>query len=176
MRDSLFGVETSDTGPSQGPSYDFTESGAMKRDSPALIFVLALAAYALSCYGVEHLRPGSATYFDQLADSFLQGRLDLADSSTTYDLTEKGGRWYVPFPPLPALLLTPWVALMGLARANPLLLSIIMGALSVLFVSRLLDALAGRGLGPQERSGRRWLTLLFALGCVHWQVATDGAV
>lgn len=176
-RDSLSRVPPTDTSTQTEEAAPPNVAGqGDHRDAPWLVFFAALLAYTATCYGVEHTHPGSSAYFDLLADAFLHGRLHLVDPPTNYDLTEHGGRWYVPFPPLPALLLMPWMAFMGLARTNPLALSIVMGAASVMFVSRMLDALAARGAAPERRADRRWLVLLFALGCVHWQVVSDGAV
>src|SRR5689334_3840923 len=80
----------------------------------AAVLAAAAAIYWLSAALLRRANPPLTAYFDQLADAFLHGQLYLAAPPATDDLTLYGGRWYVPFPPLPALLLLPWVAIGGL--------------------------------------------------------------
>lgn len=117
--------------------------------------------------------PQSA-YFDHLASEFLHGRLCLRDPPGTRDLTQHDGRWYVPFPPLPAMLMLPTVAVLG--GVNTVAFSIVCGAASVALVYRLLSEIARRGLLDAARGDAVWLTVLFAVGCVHWYVAVEGSV
>jgi len=141
----------------------------------AVVALLALLAYGGCAWLLGRTTPAASAYFDHLADAFLHGRLHLAPPPSEYDLTQHEGRWYVPFPPLPALLLTPWVAVMGLARTNALYLSLLAGALNVALVWRLLGALlvAERRL---SMGARTWLTMLFAFSSTHWLMAMDGSV
>ena len=53
-------------------------------------------------------------YFDHLAAAFLDGQLYLEDPPGDSDLTRYNDRWYVPFPPLAAVLMLPWVAAFGI--------------------------------------------------------------
>src|SRR3954468_15423186 len=56
-------------------------------------------------------------HFALLADAWLQGRLDLGGPPPAYtgnnDFASFGGRWFVSFPPFPALLIAPFVKLAG---------------------------------------------------------------
>ncbi len=74
---------------------------------------LAVAAGALYlATGQDHgaAAPLSDDPFVPLARAFLAGRLDLIQSMPWLELVPRaGGGWYVPFPPLPALLLVPIV-------------------------------------------------------------------
>ncbi|HMR80648.1 MAG TPA: hypothetical protein PKD61_36310, partial [Polyangiaceae bacterium] len=58
-------------------------------------------------------------HFALLAESWLQGRLDLGGPPPAYaqnnDFASFEGKWYVTFPPFPAILLVPWVKLGGSA-------------------------------------------------------------
>jgi hypothetical protein len=142
--------------------------------------VLAAFIAALGLYGgtalVADAPAPSTSYYDLLAASFLDGRLDLADPPSTEDLTPHGGRWYVAFPPLPALLLVPVVALIGAGGRTAVWFSVVIGALNVALVCAFLLALVERAeIGP-PRSAVPWLTLLFGAGTVHWYLAPDGAV
>jgi hypothetical protein len=56
-------------------------------------------------------------HFALLADAWRHGRLDLGGPPPSYtgnnDFSQAGGKWFVVFPPFPALLLLPLVALRG---------------------------------------------------------------
>jgi len=92
------------------------------------------------------------------------------------DLTPHGGRWYVPFPPAPALLLAPLVALRGVDGVSTPLVSAVGGATAVLLVFLTLQAAAARGLLATRWRDHMWLAAMFAVGSVFWVVATDGTV
>lgn len=138
--------------------------------------LLALAVYAATAWQAYTLRKPKEAYFDALADAFLHGRLHLDAPRARHDLTLHDGRWYVPFPPLPALLLMPPVALLGVERVNPIGLALAASALNVGLALLLFDALRARGLVPLSRAGACWLTLAFALGTPHWSIAPLGEV
>lgn len=142
----------------------------------AVVLLVVLLAYRTTALIVGHNSSPHSAYFDHLAQAFLQGRLYLADPPLTGDLTLHNDRWYVPFPPLGAILMLPWVALFGVEGTNTVLFSIIWGSISVAILSRILDGLARRGWIKLDVAGRCWLLLLFVLGCVHWQVAMAGSV
>ena len=142
-------------------------------------FIVGLAAFALywgTARYFDHAATPDVAYFNQLADAFLQGRLYLAEPSNTHDLTLHGGKWYVPFPPLPALLMLPWVAWQGVASLNTVCFAALFGALNVMLIFLLLSALARRQWTQLSTADNLWLTLLFGLGCVHWYMATIGSV
>ena len=109
------------------------------------IFVIALGVYwgTASWFG-KTATPDTA-YFNDLADAFLHGQLYLAQPPANHDLTQYQGHWYVPFPPLPALLMLPWVALAGSPAIKTVLFCAIFGALNVTFIHLLLAALSRRG-------------------------------
>ncbi|MCW5874089.1 MAG: hypothetical protein KIS88_05535 [Anaerolineales bacterium] len=141
-----------------------------------LCFILALAAYLIPVALWERAYTPSAAYFNLLAEAFVQGRLYLIDPPTTIDLTLHNGQWYVPFPPLPALLMLPWVALFGVGSLNTVVFTAVLGAASVVLVFLILNELARRGWTQLSTSDNLWLTLLFGLGSVHWYMATLGEV
>ncbi len=140
------------------------------------VFLAALAVYAVTLLAGGMLRQTGVVYFDELAAAFLRGELHLATPSQRHDLSSFGGRWYVPFPPLPALLLLPWVATGGVSAVNSVVFSVLCGAVSIAAVDAMLAALAGRGLAPRRWRDRVWLTALFGFGSVHWTVSILGSV
>jgi hypothetical protein len=141
-----------------------------------VIFVLALAVYWGTAVWFGKTDTPDTAYFNHLADAFLNGKLYLAQPPSTHDLTQYHERWYVPFPPLPALLMIPWVALSGLPNVQTVLFCAIFGALNVTLVYLLLEALSQHGWSKLSTTDNLWLTALFGLGSVHWYMATTGSV
>lgn len=150
--------------------------GRWSRWIPLVLFVAALAAYAAPALWSGRTASPPTAYFDRLAGAFLSGRLDLEAPPSTEDLTFDHDRWYVAFPPVPALLLLPWVAWKGVAGTSTVWFSVLLGATNVVLIHGLLRDLARRGWTPLGESDRLWLTLLFGLGSVHWYMAADGDV
>jgi hypothetical protein len=143
---------------------------------PALVFVAAFLVYGISALLLDRLHTPKGAYFDDLAQAFLQGRLYLTDPPLYHDLTFYNGHWYVPFPPLVALLLLPWVAISGVLNVNTILFSIVLGATNVTLVFLMLQALSARRWTGLKISDNLWLTALFAVGSVHWYMTPQGSV
>jgi hypothetical protein len=91
-------------------------------------------------------------------------------------LTLYQGRWYVPFLPLPAWLLLPWVALQGAAHVNTVAFAAALGAANVSGAFLLLQTLAQRGWTQLKLPDNLWLTALWGIGSVHWYMSTLGSV
>ena len=76
-------------------------------------------------------RPQDLDYFVRLADAFLHGRIYLTEApSWLNELIPKDGVWYVAYPPLPAVILVPFVALFG-TDFPPQIASCIFGGVGV---------------------------------------------
>jgi hypothetical protein len=137
-----------------------------------LFFVaLALAVYCFS----NPARSGWYNHFVWQADAFLNGRflieypvsegqftnaymqdimpVPVAGSDTSYGL--------LPFPPLPALVLMPFVAVFGLATDSQLV-GVVIGAINVGLAYRMTTRLT------RSRGAAVMATLFFAFGTVHW--------
>lgn len=135
-----------------------------------LIMFGFLFIYSLTA-GFSLGRHSLAPHFVYLAEAFLQGRLDLVHVPTPpYDLTPFEGRWYVSFPPLPALLMVPLVAVGGLAISD-VAFGVVIGALApaVFYI------LLGR-LDRWDSEFKLWLSLLLGLGTPLWYCVAFGSV
>ncbi len=150
-------------------------SGLLVASSTLIVLVAALLLYGLTAVLGGNFHHQELAYFNQLADAVLHGTLHLPNPDGTHDLILYQGRWYVPFPPGPALLLLPFIAVRGVGF-NEVLLSVLIGALNVALMYRLLQALAARGLSRLDRNGVLWLTALFAAGTAHWYATPTGTV
>lgn len=130
---------------------------------------LAVAAFVLYTL-VNHDRPAKLDYFVPLADAFLHGRLGLLvepPSGGYNELVPADGLLHVVYPPMPAVVLVPFVALFG-PDIDQARVSILFGALNV--------ALAwwvALGMGIR-RSTAFVLAVVFGAGTITWYSAQAG--
>lgn len=150
----------------------------LERADPAYIglffVVLALGIYIFS----DPARTGWYNHFVWQADAFIHGRIGIAYpvsegpyiNSYFQDImplpSAPGQPSYglLPFPPLPAVLLMPFVAVFGMAT-DAQLFGAVLGAINVGLAWRLTTRLT------ESRSAAFLATLFFAFGTVHWYAA-----
>jgi 4-amino-4-deoxy-L-arabinose transferase-like glycosyltransferase len=70
------------------------------------------------------------------ANAFLQGKLDLP--KWYHDTAVYKGHYYVPFPPFPAILLLPFVALLGIANTKVVIISLLLTVLNTFLLKEIL--------------------------------------
>lgn len=152
---------------------------------PTFFFFLALFAY-------WYLGPKDNPYVHHVnqANAFLHGHLDLEPEYTKNLHTleralddeqlrevEQGitpppcgeVKCYLSHPPMPAILLLPFVVVGGL-DVNQALFSVVLGAITAILVYRVTS-----GLVESIRS-QVWLTVLFLFGTIFWYITPDGGV
>lgn len=145
------------------------------------VYVALLAIYALVA-GTERLTEHTPyNHFALLAEAWLQGHLHLEGSPPDYaqgnDFALYEGKWFIPFPAFPALLILPLVYVAGdaelvrdgqfflwLAPVGPVLLHV------------LLERLRALGRSPRSRLDNLGLSFAFALGSVYFFTAVQGSV
>ncbi len=153
--------------PAGGAGSELVRYVARRPDSVGTVLIIALA-FAIYLVTAER-EPSAFDYFVRLADAFLQGRLYLTEApSWLNELVPGGGGWYVVYPPVPALMLLPFVAVFG-SEFPQQLASCLFAAVSV----GLVWLLFGRFALDLRR--RLVLTLVFAFGTVLWYVAETGS-
>jgi len=163
---------------------------------PLAIFVVFAGVYCATAAG-RLLRPTPNNHYVHLAHAWLRGRLDIGAAPpgtndwACFDTIAQrpcpAGRysfsgpdaeryhWYVSFPPLPAVILLPVVAIFGLDTWDALFWALFAGfSPALLFVVL-------RSLRESAQSGRSQredllLTALFAVGSVYYFVAVQGTV
>lgn len=133
-----------------------------------LMSVLAAVVYLLTA----EAKPQPLDYFSRLADAFLHGRYWLGEApSWLNELIPAGdGRWFVAYPPMPAVLALPFVAVFGREFPAQVYSSLYAG-LAVGLVYLVLGRL---GL-PLRIRDRLALTAVFAFGTVFWFTAIGGS-
>ncbi|MFT3927220.1 MAG: hypothetical protein QM778_32035 [Myxococcales bacterium] len=143
---------------------------------PVAIFLVCACVYVLFL-GEAPLSPSPNNHYVHLARSFLNGQLSVVGNRPpgNNDWALYNGTWYVTFPPVPALVLLPAVAIWDLATPDRLIWAILAGvAPALLFV--LLERLSRRGDSPRGRRENLVLTGLFAFGTVFFYTSVQGSV
>jgi hypothetical protein len=144
-------------------------------------YVFLLVVYAAAA-GRERLSEHTQfNHFAVLAEAWLEGRLDLGkdppDHAQNNDFALYDGKWYVPFPALPAVLLLPLVKLAGSAdrvRDGQFFLWLApLGPVLLLFA---LETLRERGRWQGSLLTSLALALGFGLGSVYFFTAVQGTV
>ena len=138
-----------------------------RKDSVGTVVVAVVASIVLLL--TTSSEPTEFDYFVRLADAFLHGRLSLTEApSWLNELVPGGGGWYVVYPPVPALLLLPFVALFGLDLqqnvASCVYAGITVGLAWLLF-----------GRFALTTRARLLLCAVFGFGTVFWYVAVVGS-
>ncbi len=140
-----------------------------------ILFSFTLLAYLLSS-GSMLAHQSLAPHFVYQADAFIHGQLALTTAPPNLnDWVRIGDRWFVSFPPFPAVVLMPLVALFGLAF-NDVAFTIVFGALNVALLYRLLR----RWQAAEEGNRTEWEhaahALVFGFGTLAWTCAIRGEV
>ena len=117
-----------------------------------LVFVVSLSTRRATY-------PGPNLYGVQ-AQAWLDGHLDVA--GPLEDLSLREGRWYVPFPPLPSLIVLPAVALVGHQQTPYRTIAFVLALLAAWVASRILAKL------ECPRSSWPWLLGALLLGTAFW--------
>ncbi len=109
-------------------------------------------------------------YFSHLADAFLHGRLYLINPPSTFEeLIKAGNKYFLIYPPMPAVLLMPYVAILGVSFDH-VPVSFLMGGFNIALVYLIMRKLT------EKEEIRIWMSVLFGFGTIHWYLATVGSV
>ncbi|MEL6181429.1 MAG: hypothetical protein AAFS10_20895, partial [Myxococcota bacterium] len=104
----------------------------------------------------------------------LDGRVMVIDRPEV-DPRARETRYFVSFPPGPAVLMVPLAAIWGYA-VNDVVFTLLFAALNVALCFIVLRRLSERGLTERTLSDNLWLTLLFGFGTVHLWCSVLGQV
>ncbi len=144
---------------------------------PLFAFLFAFLVYFLfSSVGGKPFRVRDTAYFNYLADAFLHGQLYLRLIPTaTHDLSYFKGHYYLYWPPMPAIVLMPFVALFGVDFSD-IFFNVVLASLNVAVLALLFRAIDRAGLIRIRASYRAILLFFFTLGTVHLILAVFGKV
>lgn len=128
-----------------------------------LIAVVSFVVFALS----KGPPPGQDHYV-WLANAFLHGKLGVSGGGTALqEIVPLNGNFYVVYPPMPAVLLMPFVAVFG-TTVDEALFSIILACVCVSLTWLMLKKTGSNS------SKTLWLTALFGFGTCFWFIAAVG--
>ena len=144
--------------------------------APVLIYACAALVYVVTLW-TRMRGPSDNVHFVSLAESYLHGQLSVLGDRPpgNNDWASFGGRWYVVFPPFPALVILPAVAIWHAAVWDRLYWALFAGLGPALLYVLL------RHLREHAQSGRRpredlALTVLFAFGSIYYCASVQGTV
>jgi hypothetical protein len=134
---------------------------------PLTATLIALVVYliraSLNIHGFEQTE---YAYFNYLADAFLHGQLHLRQlPPVTLDLITYQDRYYLYWPPFPAVVVLPLVVLFGVGLTD-ITYTAVFGALTVGLTAKLLNVLDETGVAPLSVARRALLVLTVAFGSV----------
>lgn len=128
-----------------------------------LIAIISLVIFALT----KGPPPGQDHYV-WLANAFLHGKLGVSgDGIALQEIVPLNGYYYVVYPPMPAVLLTPFVAVFG-TSLDEALFSIILACVCVSLTWLMLKKTGANS------NKTLWLTALFGFGTCFWFIAAVG--
>lgn len=109
---------------------------------------------------------GTKNLYAYQAEAFLKGNFAIAEKPQKLpgETIEYNGHVYIAFPPFPAVLLTPFVAMFGGENIKIYWISFFMAALTCLLLYRTLSNL------DIDKKITAWILAAFALGTGYWQV------
>jgi len=143
------------------------------------IFLTVWVAYVHLATWLNWIHKGPYEYWNILAGQFLQGKLYMPDPvglRLPHDQTFYQGKWYIPNPPFPAILVMPLAAFMPASEIHMGDISMIFSALNALLVFLILEQMRQRGWVRISQAASLWLVALFSFGTNHLWVGINGGV
>jgi hypothetical protein len=124
-----------------------------------------------------HLKDGrtlAGTWLKVYPNRFrtLEGKIELIPND---NIENRWQKYYVSFPPFPAALFLPLVAIWGL-NVNDVVFTVLVGALGPMLLFLVLRRLAARGDSQRSEYEDLWLTGMFAFGTVYFYSSVIGQV
>lgn len=140
------------------------------------IFVGALVALWVIAVilRIDPRHPSFAAHFAEQARAWLHGQIAIP-AWLGHDLVQVHGQTLMVYPPLPALLMVPFVALLG-AHFSDVPFTWVMGAANVTLLFLVLEACRARGWSRRPPAEHAILALTFGFGTIALWLAIGGAV
>jgi hypothetical protein len=148
---------------------------------PVVVYLVVTSVYLAMAPGRVLGEHTPYNHFALMAEGWLRGQLALPGAPPAYahgnDFALFSGRWYVVFPPLPSLLVLPWVAWVGRAElVRDGLFFLLLSGLAPAGFYALLTRAEQLELIPSSRVSRLGLTAAYAFGSVYFFTALEGTV
>ncbi len=157
------------------------ESRARRILLAVFVYVVCVAVFAAVAGKPRLTEHTSFNHFAHLADAWIHGRQDLRNGPPAYamgnDFAEYQGKTYISFPPFPAVLMVPFVALSGSPenfRDGQFMVWLAGVGPAVLFL--VLEKLRRKRVSPRTEKENLALAFLLAFGTVYFFTAVEGTV
>ena len=146
-------------------------------ENPLFASIFAFVIYfTLATAKGSPFRVTETAYFNFLADSFLHGQLHLRlMPETLHDISFFNGKYYLYWPPMPAIVLMPFVAVFGV-NFSDVFFTMLVASVNVGVVALLLRAANDEKLIETDELTRALLVLFFAFGTVQITLAPLGRI
>ncbi|MBQ6324671.1 MAG: hypothetical protein IJI26_01220, partial [Clostridia bacterium] len=137
-----------------------------------MAILCVLAAYAVVWMFTEKTPFMHTPYcsYALQAKRWLEGHLDLGENYSWLELAVYKGRYYVSFPPLPTLIVMPFVALFGVDRTPEYFITTVMSLVAAVHMLKLFDWYC-----EDRRMAMVW-TLLSTIGSNFLLIGYNGDV
>jgi hypothetical protein len=130
----------------------------------------------VSAYYGHLFKQSDYAYFNYLADSLLHGQTWLKEiPSLTKDLSIYNGKYFLYWPPFPAILMVPFIAVFGI-QFNDVIFTILIGAINIGLLAQLLRSACRIDFLHLSKVQRAILVFFFAFGTVHFTLPPFGKV
>jgi hypothetical protein len=145
------------------------------------IYVITTLVFAVFAGPQRLFEHTPFNHYALLADAWIHGRQDLPNGPPPYamgnDFAQFHGRWYISFPPFPAVLMLPWVKLAG-SPENFLdgQFAVELAGIAPAVLWLVLEKLRRTGRSVRSESENAVLALLFAFGTVYFFTSVEGTV
>lgn len=126
-----------------------------------LYFLFFLILHVPAIINFYH-NDGSDNAYLRFAGSLLDGKLTLPAMPSYEDMIAYKGEHYLPYPPLPSVILAPFVAIFGYQHVNTVLIVLVMSCLNLFLVHRILGKL------KIDQQYYPWLIIGFFFGTGYW--------
>jgi len=143
----------------------------------ASVLVVAMLAFywiIATIFHLHYLQPSDAAHFIAQAQSLLDGKLDVTNA-VDHDYVTVAGKWYIVYPPMPMLLMLPFVAVLG-KHFSDVWFTWLAGAANVALLYATLEGMVRRGWSRRDWRENVLIALVFGVGTIAFWLALGGRV
>jgi len=137
----------------------------------AIVTLLSLQ----SLFGISPFGVSPAPHYVYQAESILQGRWDLTQPGPIHDTIHLHGKTYMVYPPFPALLMLPFVALFG-AHTSDIFITTCISALNLPLMYLLFEQARFNNLTTRSPRDNLILSLFLYFGSINLYLSLGGEV
>ncbi len=141
-----------------------------------VLFFLALISLLVSSVklGIDPFGSSASNHFVYQAQSLLHGHLDIPKFTKT-DIILVNGKHYIVYPPFPAILMMPFVAIFGL-QFSDIFFTQIFSALNIVLLFWLLESLRLSGRSRRSFQQNFALCIFFFFGTINFYLSLGGTM